>query len=189
MDIAAWRKETRLRLIEQRLGISPEEHRRASLAIEGCLEEILAALPPQTISAYWPFRAEVDLRPLMERLRGNGWITALPAVTGRRAPMEFLRWTSDTEMDSGVYGIPVPRTRELVRPDVVIAPLVAFDTMNYRLGYGGGYFDITLAAIHPRPTTIGTGFEIGRLNTIYPMDTDVPMDLVVTESGIQKSGR
>jgi 5-formyltetrahydrofolate cyclo-ligase len=186
-DIAAWRKRTRPRLIEQRLGIPPEEHRRASLAVEKHLEEILDPLPPQTISAYWPFKAEVDLRDLMERLRRKGWITALPSVVRPRAPLEFLPWTPEAEMDSGVYGIPVPRTGERVRPDVIVTPLVAFDARNYRLGYGAGYFDITLAGLQPRPRSIGVGFELGRLETIYPLHTDIPLDFVVTESGVQRS--
>ena len=188
MNVAAWRKETRPRFIEQRLRIPPEEHRQASLTVESFLEQILGSLPPQAISAYWPFKAEVDLRGLMERLRGKGWVTALPSVVGPRTPLEFLRWTSGAEMDFGVYGIPVPRTHEPVRPDIVITPLVAFDAQNYRLGYGAGYFDITLAGMQPRPRSIGVGFELCRLETIYPLHTDVPMDMVVTESGIQRSG-
>jgi 5-formyltetrahydrofolate cyclo-ligase len=69
----------------------------------------------------------------------------------------------------------------------VITPLVAFDNANYRLGYGAGYFDITLAALRPRPHSIGVGFELCRVETIFPLPTDVPMDLVVTEGGIQRA--
>jgi 5-formyltetrahydrofolate cyclo-ligase len=186
MDIVAWRKETRPRLIEERLQIPPEEHQRASLAIERSLEEILETLPPQIISTYWPFKGEVDLRNLMQRLRDRGWTTALPCVVGPRTALEFLRWTADSEMDSGVYGIPIPKIRELVRPDIVVTPLVAFDEQNYRLGYGAGYFDITLAGMQPRPRSIGIGFELCRMDTIYPLPTDVPMDFVITEAGIQR---
>jgi 5,10-methenyltetrahydrofolate synthetase len=188
MNVAAWRKETRPRLIERRLQIPSDEHRRASLTIENHLEQYLAELPPQNISAYWPFKGEVDLRNLMDRLRRNGWVTALPSVVAPRAPLEFLKWMADSEMDSAVYGIPVPRIRERVRPDIVITPLVAFDTNNYRLGYGAGYFDITLAAMRPRPRSIGIGFEVCRLQTIYPLPTDVAMDIVITESGLHGSG-
>jgi 5-formyltetrahydrofolate cyclo-ligase len=186
MDVVAWRKETRARLIEDRGRIPADEHSRASLAIEKSLDGILAPLPPQTLSAYWPYKGEVDLRPLLMRLQAKGWTTALPHVLGPRKPLEFHKWTADAEMDSGVYGIPVPRNREVVQPDIVVMPLVAFDSENYRLGYGAGYFDITLVRLDPRPRSIGVGFELTRLDTIYPLPTDIPLDLVITEAGIQR---
>ena len=185
MDVAAWRRETRARLIAAREQIPSADHQRASLTIEAGLETFLGRFPPQILSAYWPFKSEVDLRPLMERLRAKGWITALPSVLGPRKPLEFLRWASDTEMDAGVYGIPVPRVRQVVRPDIIVMPLVGFDPQNYRLGYGAGYFDITLVRLQPRPRAIGVGFELSRLETIYPMPTDIPLDLVITEAGLQ----
>lgn len=186
MDVAAWRREIRARLIDARLGIPAEEHQRASRSIENHLEEILGALPPQTLSAYWPFKAEVDLRPLMERLQLKGWLTALPSVVGRRRPLEFLRWTAGMEMDLGPYDIPVPRDRKVVQPNVVIAPLVAFDKNNYRIGYGSGYFDITLAALQPPPLTIGVGFEFCGIETIHPLPTDIQLNFIVTETGVRK---
>jgi 5-formyltetrahydrofolate cyclo-ligase len=187
MDVVAWRKQTRARLIEERGRIPADEHQRASLSIEQSLEQVLAPLPPQILSAYWPYKGEVDLRPLLERLQSKGWTTALPHVVGPRKPLEFHKWIVGAEMDAGVYGIPVPRNRELVRPDIIVMPLVAFDSQNYRLGYGAGYFDITLVRLDPRPRAIGVGFELSRLNTIHPLPTDIPMDLVITEAGIQKN--
>ena len=189
MDVAAWRREMRARLIDARLGISAEEHERFSQTIENRIEGILGSLPPQILSAYWPFKAEVDLRPLMGRLQDTGWITALPSVVRRRSPLEFLEWTEGMEMDLGPYDIPVPRNRKIVRPTVVIAPLVAFDRNNYRLGYGSGFFDITLAALEPPPLTIGVGFEISGVETIHPLPTDIPLNLIVTEAGVWKPGR
>jgi 5-formyltetrahydrofolate cyclo-ligase len=184
-DVPAWRREMRAQLIAARMGISAQEHRQASLAIEGFLEEALRDFPPQILSAFWPFKAEVDLRPLLQRLLAKGWTTALPKVVGRGKPLEFLRWTAEMEMDMGVHGIPVPKTRDVVQPDIMILPLVGFDAHNHRLGYGAGYFDITLASRRPRPHTIGVGFEVSRLETIYPYPTDVPLDLIVTEAGLQ----
>jgi 5,10-methenyltetrahydrofolate synthetase len=185
VDIAAWRRETRARLIQERSRIPPEEHQQASLAIVGRLEALLADFPARTISAYLPYKGEVDLRVLMERLRARGWITALPSVVGPRQPLEFRQWGSNSEMDPGVYGIPVPRERNLVTPDIIVTPLVAFDAAKYRLGYGAGYFDITLASLHPRPVAIGVGFEMGSLETIHPLDTDIPMEFIVTESAVR----
>ena len=171
MNFVEWRKETRARLIDERGRLSPDEHQRKSLVIEKNLDTVLAGFPPQTLSAYWPYKGEVDLRPLLERLQAKGWITALPSVVGKRMPLEFLRWTADTEMDAGVYGISVPRVREVVRPDIIVMPCVAFDEENYRLGYGAGYFDITLVRMDPRPRSIGVGFEFTRLKTIQPLPT------------------
>jgi 5,10-methenyltetrahydrofolate synthetase len=153
MDVAAWRREMRARLIDAPLGISAEEHERFSRAIENRIEGILGSLPPQTLSAYWPFKAEVDLRPLMGRLQARGWVTALPSVIRRRSPLEFLEWTEGMEMDLGPYDIPVPRHRKIVRPSVVIAPLVAFDRNNYRLDMAPD-FRHHLAALQPPPLTI-----------------------------------
>jgi 5,10-methenyltetrahydrofolate synthetase len=188
MDIAAWRRETRARLIEARLAISPDAHQHATLAIEGFLDQILDPLEPQILSAYLPYKGEVDLRGLLHRLKERGWIAALPAVVRRGLPLEFLRWTKDAEMEAGVFGIPIPRVHEVVFPGVIVLPLVAFDAKNYRLGYGAGYFDITLASLTPRPLTIGIGFELSRLETIHPLPTDIPLDFIITEAGIQKLG-
>ena len=81
--------------------------------------------------------------------------------------------------------IPVPATAAGPTPDVLLLPLVAFDAAGYRLGYGGGYFDRTLAAMHPRPLTIGVGFDLCAVADIRPERHDIPLDLIVTESGIR----
>jgi 5-formyltetrahydrofolate cyclo-ligase len=95
--------------------------------------------------------------------------------------MVFRLWSETAEMEEGRYGIPVPRATAEVRPDVVLLPLVGFDGANYRLGYGGGYYDRTLAGLEPRPRTIGLGFELSRLPTVHPQPHDIPLDEIVTE--------
>lgn len=184
-DISAWRRERRVAFLAERQRFVSNGGHDASRKIEAHLKDLLRSFPAQTISAYWPFQHEVDLRELLSDLIAHGWTTALPAVARPRAPLEFLRWTAESEMDAGAYGIPVPRLRERVTPGVVIAPLVGFDRHNYRLGYGGGFFDITLGAMNPRPRTIGVGFALGALDTIHPAETDIPMDFIVTEAGIR----
>ena len=87
-------------------------------------------------------------------------------------------------MKAGVYGIPFPDGTEPVAPGAAIVPMNGFDEGGYRLGYGGGYFDRTLAALARRPVAIGTAFEFARLPTIEPQPHDIPMDFVVTEAGI-----
>lgn len=85
-----------------------------------------------------------------------------------------------------MWGIPIPEKREITLPQAVLAPLVGFDQQCYRLGYGGGYFDRTLAALAPRPLAIGVGFELSQLDTIHPQDFDIPMDLIVTEACLRR---
>ena len=80
----------------------------------------------------------------------------------------------------------MPEKRQILAPAIVLAPLVGFDDACYRLGYGGGYFDRTLAALSPRAFAIGIGFEAQHLATIYPQSLDVPMNLIITEAGIRR---
>jgi 5-formyltetrahydrofolate cyclo-ligase len=98
--------------------------------------------------------------------------------------LQFRKWWPGAPMARGVYDIPFPDGTELVAPDAAIVPMVGFDQQGYRLGYGGGYFDRTLAAADPRPITIGVAFEFARLASISPQAHDVAMDFVVTEAGL-----
>jgi hypothetical protein len=86
----------------------------------------------------------------------------------------------------GVYDIPIPDDTPLAEPDAVIVPMNGFDQAGFRLGYGGGFFDRTLASLTPQPIAIGVAFEAMRLGTIYPRPHDVPMDFVVTEAGLRE---
>jgi 5-formyltetrahydrofolate cyclo-ligase len=183
-EIRKWRKEQRARLIAERMAVPVAERRAWSAALEAHLERVIAERGPRSVGFYWPFKAEFDPRPLIGRLFAGGIGAALPAVLAPKTAMEFRRWTPESAMDSGVYDIPVPRDRDVVVPDLVLAPVVGFDAERYRLGYGGGYFDLTLAALQPRPLAIGVGYELARLATVYPQPHDIPMSEVVTEAGI-----
>lgn len=90
-------------------------------------------------------------------------------------------------MTAGLFNIPVPDNTPVIGIDAVIMPMTGFDRQGYRLGYGGGYYDRTLALADPRPLTIGVAFEMGKLDTIYPQPHDIPMDFVVTERGIYQT--
>ena len=120
------------------------------------------------LGVFWPFRAEFDPLPLIETLVAAGRIVALPVVVERRRPLEYRAWRPGESLVNGVWDIPIPEKREIIAPAMVLAPLVGFDGASFRLGYGGGYFDRTLAASTPRPFAIGVGFEFQRLETIYP---------------------
>ncbi len=150
--------------------------------VEGAMGDVRGL----TISAYWPFRGEPDFRSLMARVRERGGRTALPVCIKRAAPMSFRIWAQGDPLERGVWNIPIPaETAEIVIPDIVIAPLVGFDAEKYRLGYGGGYFDRTLAALAQKPKVIGAGYAAALMPTIYPQPYDIPMDVIVTERGVR----
>ena len=147
---------------------------------------LLAERPGIILGVYWPFQAEFDPRPLIDWLIAAGSAAALPAVVDKSGPLEYRAWRPGDPMVDGVWNIPIPEQRDIVLPQAVLAPLVGFDREFYRLGYGGGYFDRTLAALAPRPLAIGVGFESSLLDTIHPQPHDIPMDLIVTEACLRR---
>ena len=185
-EVRVWRKAERQRLLALRTGTAPAERRAWGKQIEARLRALLGKRPEITLGVYWPFQAEFDPRPLIDWLIAAGSAVALPAVVDKKGPLEYRAWRPGDKLVDGVWNIPIPEKRQIVVPQVVLAPLVGFDRECYRLGYGGGYFDRTLAALVPRPSAIGVGFELSRLATIYPQDFDIPMDLIVTEAGVRR---
>jgi 5,10-methenyltetrahydrofolate synthetase len=102
----------------------------------------------------------------------------------RKAPLTFQEWWPGCVTRPGVFDLPVPIEGAVVVPDAVLVPPVGFGARGYRLGYGGGYFDRTLATLSPRPIAIALAREVSRIDTIHPLPHDVPMDFIVTEDGI-----
>ena len=184
-ELKAWRRGERQRLLTLRTRAPAAERRLWGQRIEARLRSLLDKRTNFILGVYWPFQAEFDPRPLIDWLVATGSAVALPAVTDKKGPLEYRAWRPGEELVDGVWGIPAPKAREIVLPQVVLAPLVGFDRRSYRLGYGGGYFDRTLAALSPRPLAIGVGFEMARIETIYPQAFDIPMDIVVTEAEIR----
>lgn len=185
-DSAAFRSRLRKAKIEARLAMPADEHARASAAIEASLEGLLADRPAQLIAFCWPLRREFDCRPLVARLLAKGWQAAQPVVVAHASPMVFRPWTPTTPMTTDRHGIPIPAGDGMVHPDIVLLPLVAFDGEGYRIGYGGGYFDRTLAALSPRPLAIGVGFELARVASTRPQAHDIRLDAIVTETSLVK---
>lgn len=181
----AWRADLRRARLVMRQSLPAEAHAQASARICAALLGLLQSHPAGRVAFCWPVRGEVDCRPLVGQLLALGWQACMPTVVSRAAPMVFRPWTPASEMAADPHGIPVPAAPECAPPDVILLPLVAFDAANYRLGYGGGYFDRTLAILSPRPLTIGVGFEHGRVATIYPAAHDIPLDRIVTEAVVQ----
>ncbi|WP_105403740.1 MULTISPECIES: 5-formyltetrahydrofolate cyclo-ligase [unclassified Neorhizobium] len=179
--INAWRRDERRRLIDLRTLLSSEERQRRTLLLRQHLDKLLPNLGGRNVSFYWPFLGEPDLRGWIVSASAGGAIGLLPVVTERRKPLTFRTWSVGEELEQGVLNIPVPRHGQVRRPDIIIAPLVGFDAQCYRLGFGGGYFDRTLAALDPPPLKIGVGFEFQEIESIRPQAHDIPMDAIVTD--------
>lgn len=182
-EVRLWRKAKRTALIEQRLGMAASARAVRSEAITAALCQILASCSGQVLGCYWPFKGEYDPRPLMRALHAKGQKLALPVVVEKARPMIFRPWWPSAPMAHGIWNIPVPATGEPVAPELLLVPLVGFDGRRFRLGYGGGYYDRTLASLPDRPQAIGIGFEMARIATIHPQPHDIPMDRIVTEAG------
>jgi len=159
----------------------------ASSAIGAALE---ARFPPgcfPLLAGYWPIQGEFDPLSYLNRVIAAGGQVALPAARRPAGPLEFRLWTPDAPMTAGLWNIPHPAEGAPVVPSALLIPLVGFDCAGHRLGNGGGYYDRTLVALTPRPLAIGLSFELGRLASIAPQPHDQPMDIIVTEAGLQST--
>ena len=181
-ELRAWRKAERARLIAAREALDPAQRAADTAVIMRELEALLAATAGALVSVYWPIRAEPDLRGWMRARCAAGGRVALPVAVALGQPMQFREWRPDMPMARGLWQIPIPPEGPEVQPDVVIAPLVGYDPQCFRLGYGGGFFDRTLAQLiarGARPRVVGVGFAIQALATIHPQPHDIPMDLIL----------
>lgn len=183
-DHGVFRAALRREKLAARMALDPAAHAALSAGLEQHLAALLLPLAAQTLAFCAPVRGEFDVRPLASRLIRLGWRAAMPVVEAVGAPMRFHAWTPASKMGTDRYDIPIPRNTEVVVPDIVLLPLLAFDAQGFRLGYGGGYFDRTLAAMVPRPQAIGVGFELGLAPDIRPQPHDIPLAAVVTEKGV-----
>ncbi|MDB5377350.1 MAG: 5-formyltetrahydrofolate cyclo-ligase [Rubritepida sp.] len=180
-DVARWRKAERERLIALRLAVDPETRRQETERIAARLDAAIGEVAGRIVSAYWPFRGEPDLRAWLERVHARGGRCALPVVVEKARPLVFREWRPGAPLAQGVWNIPIPAEGAEVVPDIVIAPVVGFDPGAYRLGYGGGFFDRTLAAMPVKPLVLGVGTSRAAIPTIFPQPHDIPMDMIITE--------
>ena len=183
-DIKTWKAGLRKELLARRQAVSAADRQAWNAAITQHLLDGFPQLVNMTIGIYWPYQGEFDPRHAVRHWRDRGARTALPEVVQKAAPLQFRHWQPGVAMTRGVYDIPVPAATDIVLPQALIMPPVGFDAAGYRLGYGGGFYDRTLASITPRPLTIGVAYELSRLPTIHPQDFDLAMDYVVTERGV-----
>ena len=185
-ELRAWRQALRARLIEERAAVPTATRDARRQAIDSHLERGFPNLARGVVAFCWPYKGEYDARFLARTLRARGATTALPTVVAPRTPLVFREWHPGVVLARGVYDIPYPAASPEVAPDVALVPLVAFDDAGFRLGYGGGYFDRTLAAAAKKPVAIGVAHELAHVATIHPQPHDIPMDWVVTERGVYR---
>ncbi len=154
-------------------------------------EEMGVPPPGAVVAGYWPMGSELDARPLLHQLRAEGYVCALPVVAERNKPLIFRRWRPGMALQKGSLGTRHPATsaRTLI-PDLLLAPLLAFDGDGYRLGYGGGFYDRTLVELRRRGTVLAVGiaFSIQRVERLPRDNFDQPLDWIVTEESAIKIG-
>lgn len=182
-EINAWRRAKRAELLSRRLAVPRGEKPLLRSTIHDILKSRFPELRHHRIGFYWPIKGEIDLRHLVQDFMAEGAAAALPVVVEKRQPLEFWVWQPDQKLQRGFWNIPVPAEPNRMRPTALLIPLVGFDGAGYRLGYGGGYYDRTLAGLNPKPLTIGVGYDFGRLESIQPQPHDIPLDAIVTETG------
>lgn len=185
-EVSVWRKNERTRLLRERSALTEETLADLRVRIDHHLERTFPDLVHGILAFCWPYKNEYDVRHLAASLRRLGATTALPVVVAPKTPLIFREWHPGVELAVGTLGIPYPEVSPEVRPDHVLLPMLGWDAEGYRLGYGGGFFDRTLAAIEKRPRVIGVSYESAYLQTIYPQPYDIPVDFVVTERGVYR---
>lgn len=185
-QLKAWRKAERARLIAARESLDAatlELHR------ERMDQHLLRAFPGlahSKLAFCWPIRGEYDARHLARTLRELGALTALPVVVAAKQPLLFREWHPGVKLATGALDIPYPVDSPEVLPDAVLLPMNGWDAGGYRLGYGAGFFDRTLASLPRKPAVIGVTYEFARMETIHPQAWDIPVDWIVTEKGVYR---
>jgi 5,10-methenyltetrahydrofolate synthetase len=185
-QLKAWRKAERDRLIAARTALDAQtiEHYRQQM--DSHLGRSFPGLATAKVAFCWPIKAEYDARHLAKTLRGRGALTALPVVVAPKQPLEFREWHPGVELATGALDIPYPVRSPAVVPDAVLLPMNGWDGGGYRLGYGAGFFDRTLASFSKRPAVIGVTYEMAKMETIHPQSWDIPVDWLVTERGVYR---
>ena len=184
--------EDRLRkaLIEERLNL-PDRLQRAE-ALQRVMRIWLVGRTDTVIGAYWPIKGEFDPLPALHRWKEDGELLdqpqrrriGLPVVDKQHKTLTFHAWYPGCPMQEDAYGIPKPKDTEILVPTLLFVPCVGYGPGGYRLGYGGGFYDRTLASLLPRPLTVGLGYTQGFLDDLEPEPHDVPLDAILNDNGV-----
>jgi 5-formyltetrahydrofolate cyclo-ligase len=186
-DLVKLKKDARAAAGKLRAAAHAEAAHLAADALVSLAFPAEASAHRKTVSGFFPYKSEIDVRPLLGRLAGEGWVTSLPIVTGLGEPLIFRRWYPGEPTVPGLWDIPRPlEAAELVEPDVLLVPMLAFDRAGYRLGYGGGFYDRTLALLRGKKevVAIGVAYAAQEVASVPHDDHDARLDFVMTEEGV-----
>jgi 5-formyltetrahydrofolate cyclo-ligase len=165
-------------------------HAAATGAAEAAARHLLTLLEDgpgiTAVSGYLPIRDEIDPLPAMRALIARGLRVAVPVIAAKATPLGFREWTPDGAMVSGPFGTRAPATGGWMTPELLIVPLLAFDRAGHRLGYGGGYYDRTIAGLRDAGPVraVGIAYAGQEVARVPVEETDAPLDAVVTEAGV-----
>ena len=184
------KKALRQRLLQARLDM-PDRLARAEL-LQRVMRIWLVGRPDIVIGAYWPIKGEFDPLPALHRWKEDGELQGqpqrrrigLPVVDKVNGTLRFHAWYPGCPMEEDAYAIPKPKDTEVIVPTLLFVPCVGYGPGGYRLGYGGGFYDRTLAALQPRPFTVGLGFTNGFVEDLEPEAHDVPLDAILNDNGV-----
>jgi 5-formyltetrahydrofolate cyclo-ligase len=190
MDKSEEKKALRKQLVAQRLAMTDRLHRAEQL--QRVMRIWLVHRPETVIGAYWPIKGEFDPLPALHRWKEDGELLdepalrriGLPVVDKVHQTLTFHAWYPGCPMEEDAYGIPKPKDTEIIVPTLLFVPCVGYAPGGYRLGYGGGFYDRTLAELQPRPFTVGLGFTNGFLEDLQPEPHDVPLDAILNDNGV-----
>jgi 5-formyltetrahydrofolate cyclo-ligase len=162
-----------------------DRHQRA-MHLQEVLRVWLLARQDNSIGAYWPIKGEFDALPALFRWTeaGSARRIGLPVIDRDSKQLRFHIWYPGCPMEEDAFGIPKPKDTEVFAPTLLLVPCVGYGPKGARLGYGGGFYDRTLAALSPRPFTVGAGYSHGFVPWLEPEPHDVPLDAILTEDGV-----
>jgi 5,10-methenyltetrahydrofolate synthetase len=184
------KKALRKRLLQERLQL--EDRGARSAALQDVLRVWLLRRADVAIGAYWPIKGEFDPLPALHRWKEDGELMdepqrrriGLPVIDKTHKTLTFHVWYPGCPMEEDAYGIPKPKDTDLIMPTLLLVPCVGYAAGGYRLGYGGGFYDRTLAALEPPPFTVGLGFTHGYLDEFEPEPHDLPLDAILNDNGV-----
>jgi 5-formyltetrahydrofolate cyclo-ligase len=184
MNLIDDKRTLRSAMLAWRTGLEEAERRAASDGLLATLRRERPIETPAVVSGFWPIKEEIDIRPLMIELFNQGCQLALPVVQGKGQPLIFRAWRPGDPLEAGVFGTLQPSAkREVLQPDALIVPLLACDEEGWRLGYGGGFYDRTLAGLRAKNnvTAIGVGFDAQLVPEVPHGPADQRLDWLLTD--------
>jgi 5-formyltetrahydrofolate cyclo-ligase len=182
-DIATEKKEMRLSAIARRDALAREARQDAAEAIAERPFPLKIGVGI-VVSGFMPMKSEINPLPLLRKLEDMGARIVLPAIAARGKPLIMRQWRFGEPLAAGVWGIREPKPdAPVIDPDILLVPLLAFDRGGYRVGYGGGYYDMTIGALRAKKkvTAIGIAFAGQEVAKVPRTDRDARLDLVLTE--------